>query len=332
MRPIDDSTRDERKAARALRLSLWAGLAIVGILAPLALYWLFGEPAPLQSSSAPDGSRLALLGWTFGSQHEFFPGPRWQSLAWPLVPPAQRVALPMSRYERNNPPPRSLVLWMQRTPPVAGFLGPSARRTAVDDHGCELTVGDNGDYAGEVGGALSRVLEPWAIDRFPRRGSTFRVRNYELDRAGRPALALELSVPNPDTGPHPSWQPEPLPTSRTQNGVTFALVSFRTGLRQFPAKGPVPPGEEAWSRATFRITRGGRSAPAWHARGLAFSDATGNSWEPSRYVTDLAGAERDIEIPVGLCDREPYRLRTRFTDGKTSTTLEFVAVPVRGDR
>jgi hypothetical protein len=325
----DDPARQPGKATRTLRLSLAVGFLGLGVTGVLAFSWLKAEPPPLQSGRAPDGARIDLLGWTFDSHHEFVAGPRWLTLLWPHVQPVQRSTWNVSHYYRLRAPDRSLVLWAERTPPSTAFrLG---RQVTIDEHGCKLSAEDRSTYG--VSGTGSRILEPWALDQFPRRGGTFRVRHYAPDAQMRPVPALEVTIPNPDPGPHPEWQPEPLPANKSLEGFTFTLAALQTRRRESWKKGPLSPGEEVWSRATFRLARPGKGTRGWYASEVVVWDATGNRWRPWQHASEHSGEELRFDFPVGLCVHEAYRLRVEFTHQQEAGPEDLIrlsGLPVPG--
>jgi hypothetical protein len=289
-----------------------------------------------QARRLPDGASLALLGYTYGPQHRFLTGPRWQKLLWPVAPAPLREKLTGVRemWRYGNVPPNGMVLWMLRRPETLGapFDG-YHRLAALDEHGCELAADPTAVYG--AGGSSAVVGEPWAMDTFPRRARTVRVRFYHADRVGGWQPEAEIRVPNPNPGPHPTWTVPPQPVRHVRDGVTFALTGLITGTGPNPRAGPAEPGDLPWTRAAFRITRGGRPADDWLVETVRVSDATGNQWEPRMRAAILEGMDRPFGFLGALCTQEAYRLSVQFKhDGDPLPdelwTLRGVPIPPAG--
>jgi hypothetical protein len=295
------------------RVILAASLVAGAVLLIVGVVELSKTDRGTQGRRLPDGASLALLGYTYGPQHRFLTGPRWQKLLWPVAPAPlrERLAGVREMWRYGNVPPKGMVLWMLRRPEARGapFDGRHSM-AALDEHGCELLVDPSAVYG--AGGSGGLAAEPWAMDTFPRRGRTIGIRFYQSDGADRWHPEAEFRIPNPDPGPHPTWTAPPPPVRHVHDGVTFSLTGLVTGIGPDLKARPLEPGDAPWTRAAFRIEQGGRPAEDWLVETVKVSDATGNHWEPRISAALLDGRDRPFAFQGGLCPHEAYRLAVQF--------------------
>lgn len=305
---------------------LWltgAMLTLGAALVPGGL-WLATEQPEQQRQRLPDGSSLALLGWTYGSFHAFRTGPRWQTLLWPLSPPSVQERLrDVLEVRPQRTALNSLVLWMVHRPGPGN--GMPVFLEVADERGKTLFSDTSGGYV--AAGSGSRVPEPWVINPFPRRGKHLLVRPLEGLALEKRVPLAEFRIPNPDAGPHPTWTAPPLPVAQSRNDLTFKLTRLSTGLRMPGRSGPFQSDELPWSKATFRVEQAGRPTTNWYPASMVLSDPTSNRWEPRFATTDFTDTEmsRDLE---GLLDAdETYRLQVRFTNRDVVESRDQWALP-----
>lgn len=307
-------------------------LLAAGIVAYLVV-WLLGTDEGTQRQRLPDGSTVSLLGYTYGSRHEFLYGVRWQKLLWPVLPPTWRNRLDkVCQIYRQNSPPRSLVLWVRQQPPDNNLI---VRRmvTAVDERGCELNS-EGSDLHG-IQGSGGEPACPLPVDLFSRHASTVKVRLYLKNGSGGWVRGADFTVPNPDPGPQASWTAPPLPVSKVVDGLTFMLQRFDTRVGRYLRPGRLQPGEYPCTRITCRVSRKGRTAPNWHVCGLTLADATGNSWTPRMTTSSTSGEVSRYEFHGEVCPDEPYKVRAEFTNQREFTdsdrwTIRNLVLPPRG--
>jgi hypothetical protein len=109
------------------------------------------------------------------------------------------------------------------------------------------------------------------IPVFPRRGKEVHLRLL----ANEKPLA-ELKIPNPAPRPYPTWNPSPLPTSATENGLEVTLARFiahHTSPETSEKK-------RLYSRTecVFTVHENTHETRDWVPVFFEVSDATGNHW------------------------------------------------------
>jgi hypothetical protein len=300
------------RGSRRTRLGcLLAAILATGGVCVFGVVGLRAADRPRQAQRLPDGSTLALLGVTYGSTQRFLTGSWWQKLLWPVVPPPLREKLDsVLEFTPSDAPPGSLTLWMQRQ--ERGNVPPREQRlTTLDAHGCEMEIENQRGYSMDGPGSI--YPEVWALDTFPRRERTLRVRVYHRDAQQFWARAAEFQIRNPPPEPHPVWNPSRLPRSQRDRDVTVTLTRFQTNVRRYGRTGPVPPGETPWTRCTFRITRGGKPVDLRPIANMRILDPAGNL--RGGYAYDYGPKDREtvLDIRGALCSREAYKLRTELT-------------------
>jgi hypothetical protein len=157
-------------------------------------------------------------------------------------------------------------------------------------------------------------MEPWAVDTFPRRGTMVGIRPLQEVRDRKRVPLAEFRIPNPDQRSHPAWATPMPPFTQVRDGLSFTLTDFRTRLRSMEKKGPLPPDEMPWTRATFRVTRNGRPVTTWYPNEMELTEATGNHWQPRMTGHATGGTEPDFWIQGPFSPAETYRLTVEFTN------------------
>jgi hypothetical protein len=287
------------------------GALSIGI-ASLLVWGLGQDPTP-PWQRLPDGSQIRVLGTTYGTKHRIVEGQTWQRLLlpiWPQVTPPMAVTrsgvfpVPLSggvlpitsrttllgglSQEYETPKPR-LVVWLRYRDAQNRWGGRLFR--GEDEHGCPCFC--NSLQSPDYGDGGSRIaLE---FNTLPRHSSTLRLRPVDQSLA---ALTYPpFSVPLPNLGPQPVWQPQPLPQP-AQNGP------FKARMLGWVPRQLVP-------MAEFAVGSGGKADLGWEPVTLTVSDATGNaltSFREQQYQPD----PRRFQF-LGLCTRETaWKLHTEF--------------------
>ena len=130
-------------------------------------------------------------------------------------------------------------------------------------------------------------LQAWRLYAFPRRGSNLTLRFFYPERDGRWASAAAMNVPNPAPGPYEQWTPNALPIAQTNGDLIVRLVEFDAGGAQQRQKERV---SRLWkglpgTHCAFTLHQAGKKVAPWVARSLEVSDATGNRWKQSDFVS-----------------------------------------------
>jgi hypothetical protein len=292
-----------------------AVLTLVSVVALVAVLgvgvWLLSREPPSQARRLPDGALLELKQVTYGKRHRFREQRLWQQLFAPLLPPAFQGKEVM---RMGTPREDALVCWfLQGNQPQPWYLVRPV--VAIDEHGCRIGSG----FEGGFGGFHGRMQVPYrtaGLELFPRRARRFSLEIYERD-AQKPVA--EFTVTNPTPGPHPIWQPEPLPIEKRRGSLMITLMTLTTGVtrqelrRSLPA---IPPDDlravlhpsmrgRSWSHASFQIRENGAPTDRWQIAEVTVSDATGNKGSSIRTytVTDAAGNMSTSMGWNGVCIR-----------------------------
>lgn len=299
------------KSAPAHRKRLrWivAGLTI-GIGALLvwgARFWL-EEPGGVPFRM-PDGAPAHVMAVTYGNQHRYVIGRRFQQILAPSLPPSLSERLGGMSLFSLAPPSHydSLGLWVNYGKNDFDW---TTRITTVDEAGNEgadlQTDSPLGFGSPPTPGAQQNSIGwngfcCWQAPVFSRRARTLRFRLYAGQKGTRGAMS-DFSLPNPLFRTYPSWKPEPLPATRVSGPLTVSLVRLEWGVSPSKRKTRALPGEKGWTRAVFRVRERGKPTGAWLVNQVVLSDATGNT-TPTDFSYSLASVdqlERDWDLPLG---------------------------------
>jgi hypothetical protein len=307
------------------------GVPIAVVLALVGVLCFASRRPPGRVYPLPDGSRLAVEGFTFGKEHRFVHGSGWERLALPMLAGEVKEELQRQSASRDmwfaSRGGDTLAIWtfLQKVAPTRGWM---VRVVAVDEHGCESQGAwrSYGEYLTDP--RLERV-DAWQLLSFPRRGKHVRLRIYAGPRWGELVRVADLTVRNPDTGPHPAWRAPPLPAAVRSGDRTFTLVELATGLLRrdvlerswaglqsvygLPVAGAR---ERYWTAATFRIAQNGRPDAEWQPVGITAADATGNAVIAREVALYGKGPDRQVFFGGALWPSEAaWKLRVEFARG-----------------
>lgn len=206
-------------------------------------------------------------------------------------------------------------LWMyltRRTPGSTNYQTVDIYSAELlDSHGCRFVATrmggfDDGRLAqNSVGARRGRqgTVEWLAFEAFPRHEKDFRLQLYDE----RHNLLTEFTVENPARTPiQPTdWPIQPLPISKTANGVTFVLADV------------VIKPDVATAKLTFNYLENGAPSTAWKALDAELWDSSGN-FAPK--IWPDAAATRLVSL-----DEPAWKLRVKFYGvGNTAAASNFV--------
>lgn len=300
-------------AARKSPVVLLIAAITLGVVLAAGVWALMQEP-PAPSLRLPGGAVLHLKGIDYGKRYVLREQKLWQQLFGPVLP----ESLQGREVIRGSSPRERLTLWFRpENDPQPWHV--NRRLEAVDEHGCRF------DGGFELGMPL-RERFPYrkgSLLLFPRRSGSFRL---QMTEEGAASATGELAIANPAPGPHPTWQPEPLPASRRVGRLEVRLLSLTAGLTREAllrepwgavlddGDAPLPPAwrTHSWARAAFRIREDGRPTDRWRIAQVTVSDATGNgatypNYEQCSYLTPWSqsrGSTQSVtDCPTGGCIR-----------------------------
>lgn len=260
---------------------------LLGVGAGMALWQLAAAPKP-RVLELPDGSTLTFHGATYGTNH-VEPGKPFLKLHryfWNRMP----GWIPRPSGDIINVAKPTLICWFEPE-----FVMGSPTRlfslSATDRAGVELWVAGSGNsYSLGPGMSLrsgSRV-SGHRVQRFPRREDRVRLGVYQRGEDSHPVYRGEFVFPNPARESFPTWKSEPLPATRTTNGLTVVVQQLVAGANQGHPGNPAPVTHEDYSLLECRLLLDGHPTQDWHVEAITGSDATGNSMPSHSHYTQIA--------------------------------------------
>jgi hypothetical protein len=198
----------------------------------------------------------------------------------------------------------------------------ASRLVAFDEHGCEIEAGGHiRRFA--FGWPTGDLVEAWTLPVFPRRGKVVGLRASILDANEKWARAFELTVPNPASGPHPVWQPRPLPLTAHAGDLAVTLTGLVGGVK--PAEGGSwLTSDRRLTRATFQVTQGGRPTAEWEPVAIQVSDATGNTWSDLGFPPpEPRGTKQFFIEGAPWPDETAWKLRVEMARAASSAPEEL---------
>src|SRR6267154_4679594 len=124
------------------RLSKLTLIVFLAVAMAAGLLW-FAHNSPRRAWPLPDGSVLSLGQVTFGTNHLFRYGNRWQDFLYPIVPRSWRNKFHFKVATLTSERSDSVVVWLQRSTKVSrnGFARVTSqhsfRLAVLDEHGLE---------------------------------------------------------------------------------------------------------------------------------------------------------------------------------------------------
>ena len=312
---------------KAITLAALVGFAVLVV-------WFFTERKP--SVRLPDGSHLVVERIVFTNRYHYthFLGPAWQRFLIQKLPLTWRQRFGIKQHSSggflmDDIGANSLILVTEQT---FGETAPDIqldRIHVVDEDGSVFEA----TFDAITMRGIDSAVQGWRFKAFPRRQKRLRCRFIYKNSSGQYGSAAEVLIPNPAPGPHPVWQPEVLPTTRTNQDLRVTLVDFVAGLRH---EGDVAEKSQWYwigretTRAAFRLEQVGYPNPAWKIQSLTVSDSSGNHWKPGLEEPPIPPPEgmQYAEFIGALWPSESaFRLRIEFsrTNGFSPDELWTIA-------
>jgi len=293
-----------------------------------------------QSVILSDGTSISLRGSTVGTNHVYgsllaravrqLP----DKLRQPLVETAPST---LHLNEFSGRQQFSLIVWLKaqvQQPPnfLMVSLAPVGRPPSMMDN-----VGFGKVYPDGTSFLSVSPFEVW-----PRRADYFECLLFETT-AGEFREAGRLRVRNPAVSTVPEWRPEPLPATRTEDGMVFVLQEFTAGIGRsrhefFGQEGPItlrflPQMSETEAGAIIRydLRSTDPEFEEWSVSRVELSDATGNHLQPTLWY-NWSGRLQSFG-PVLWPDEAAWKLTLELTGRRSSTTeaatreVEFLVAP-----
>jgi hypothetical protein len=277
------------------KIILWSivSLVIAGVAID-AFLWLH-KP---QIIKLPDGSRLTLIGATYGKHH---------------VAPKIKIGGKLTRGNgaQLDSPDNALVVWIE------------AEHKANEYPNYQLMVYDKANTAcvGTYQSSQSQInnkihIIGYMFNAYPRWDRSMIVRVLANGSGGQRVAKEQFVVANPKRVSVPKWTPEPLPDTQSDNDLSVTLTKFVCGVPGFnsgrgvSAKDPM----NKAVLAAFRCEQNGAAATNWQPVRIETSDASGNhaqnySWSSSR---DQNG-DATMTYQWGLWPDRPWKLRVEMS-------------------
>lgn len=161
-------------------------------------------------------------------------------------------------------------------------LGPVTRPEwlRITDEAGNSVVGNTRD--GMLSSGNSDVIRVWIVSESPRRSRTLFLEPLVHLANGTWTNIGPFQIKNPFYGKFPQWNPEPLPQTRTNDGLTATLVKLISGssTSSIAQGAPASPANPRSTRMEFSFSESGRPVDHYRIHQLTISDATGNKWSP----------------------------------------------------
>src|SRR5579863_4481186 len=230
--------------AAGLALAVWVG----------AFVWPALNLRPAKVFTLPDGTAVMFYRATYDTNYEVAYGTGWRDHVAQLIPAHFRANLDLKVARvsavtvsslSGTTNPEMLVIWMKTLQPgsnapptaaasIAGSRGPAPRPATAAPRIRLNIVDDSGLEAAGINQGANGPLMPVIIPNFPRRSRTLHVRirslgNLSFSAGDNLPVIGDFDIPNPARRGGRVLTANPLPQSRTNNGVEVSLVRLETG-------------------------------------------------------------------------------------------------------
>lgn len=260
---------------------------IIPLLALLVIGWLLftgSHKAPVVR--LPDGSEYVLGRVAFTNTYNYTQNrePAWMRRFSKLIPDFIEKRFVMSGgsiamgtstetnlmvviESRNDGPPNG--------PPVA-----QPRWLRVRDEDGNAFAGNT--RSGVLSSGNNEAISVWVVSELPRRTRQLNLEPLVLLSNGTWTNIGPFQIANPFFGNFPQWKPEPLPQTRTNNGLSATLIKLISGssTSSIAQGAPASPANPRSTRIEFSFSESGHRVSHYDIHQLTISDATGNNWSP----------------------------------------------------
>ncbi len=278
------------------KLLLWSivSLVIAGVAID-AFLWLH-KP---QIIKLPDGTKLTLIGATYGKHH---------------VPPKIKIAGKPARVNgaRMDSTNDTLVVWIE------------AEHKPNQYPNFELAVSDKANTACFTSGSRTQSqvkngvdILGFTLDAFPRKDSKMILRVTSYGNNGQRVSKEQFVVSNPAGRSSAKWPADPIPDTQSDGDLSVTLTKLVAGAQspynRYNGVAKNDPLNKC-VQLDFDIQQKGQPVTNWHPMRLVTSDAAGNSvqgWINGNYQN---GQTSGYQYQQGLWPDEPaWRLRVEFS-------------------
>lgn len=289
-----------------------AGLILLAGIVAAAMYW---ELRP-QVITLKDGTKLTLVGVTYGTHH-VFKGIRT---------PGSFTAHGRTTLNTSN---ETAVVWIEAQH-KGGYSWQNYQVFVYDPENtaCVSTWQTTSKHI-----KAGTDVQAFTLNAYPRRDSKIIVRIGSWGNGGGMKLAKgEFVVSNPGPRSFTEWQPDPMPDTQSDGDLDVTLTKCVIGGRGFffgggdnSTKDPMHKGVQV----AFHTEQNGTVATNWQAVSVETSDATGNKTTMSSWSNGQRDTNDDpmLTYQWGLWPSEPaWKLRVEMSRTSGFTAAETWAV------
>lgn len=327
------------KTASRKLVALLGTIIVLGVIGALLIQGPREEP---QNVVLSDGTVIVLRGSTVGTNHV-----HGNLLARAVRRLPDKLRQPLVEFapstlhlnEFSGRQQFSLMVWLKaqvQQPPnfLMVSLAPVGRPPSMMIH----NAGFGKVYSDGTGFLGVSPFEVW-----PRRVDQFECLLFEAAASGGFREAGRLRVWNPAVSTVPEWQPEPLPATRTEDGMVFVLQEFTAGIGRgrnefFGGNGsytvrflPQMAETEAGAIIRYEVRSTDPGVKTWSVSNAWLSDATGNRLNPTLWY-NWGGWLQSLG-PVLWPDEAAWKLTLELRGRRNSApevltrVVEFLVAP-----
>jgi hypothetical protein len=285
-----------------------AGLVLLATIIAVAMFW---EMRP-QVITLKDGTKLSLVGVTYGTHH-VFKGIKTVG------------SFTLHGLTTLNTSNDTAVIWIEAQ--HKGGYSWQNYQVYVYDPDNTACVGTWQTTSKHIKAGAD--VQAFTLNAFPRRDSKMIVRIGSWGNGGGMKLAKGgFLVPNPGPRSFTEWQPEPMPDTQSDGDLDVTLTKCVVGGRGFffgggdnSTKDPMHKGVQV----AFHTVQNGNVATNWQPVKIETSDATGNqvgmnSWSNGQHDTNN---DAMMTYQWGLWPSEPaWKLRVEMSRTSGFTEAE----------
>lgn len=148
----------------------------------------------------------------------------------------------------------------------------NTRAVAFDENGKEYWAGIGRFDILSTSRGSTNPISAWHLRTFPRDGKLVGLRIYRpMNNEWRPVA--EFVTRNPNPGPHPDWDAEQLPGTKTVGKLAVTLDDFTVGKRP---GGVINQNPGYNAKVNINISENGHRSDAWQVFGVSLSEPNGN--------------------------------------------------------
>ncbi len=220
------------------------------------------EEVSVSPMKMPDGSAVTITNISYGNKHTFGYGGSHANF--------------------------TLDLWSQQTARPDHQMQRDVYFTVADESGIVHLPAGYGGYQCLTTNCIGARIGSSRFDAFPRQATNLTFYVHSVSSNSQWVIVDSFKLPNPARANYSNWPAEPLPASRQDAGLAFALNALQVRLGETKDRPTSVSTNDVGTRMVFQVVTNGTPTTDWQPESVELTDNTGNLlylWAGGREMT-----------------------------------------------